>query len=130
VRTPTQPILLAAFAVAFAALGAMYWHVPYSRADITSIGAWGAAIVGTLTAAAIIAGRCRFWPSVLTMAASVPAVVAARVVFEGMRDPTSHNLWPFELVLAAIVGLAIALFGGAIGALVAWAIDGAAGHDA
>jgi hypothetical protein len=125
-----QPFLLAAFAAAFASLGGIYWRVPYDRADATSIGAWGAAIVGTLAAAAIIAGRCRFWPSVLTMAASVPAVVATRVVFDGMHDPTSHNLWPFELVLAAVVGLAIALFGGVIGALVAWAVDGAAGHDA
>ena len=125
-----QPFLLAAFTVAFASVGAIYWRVPYSRADVTSIGAWGAAIVGTLTAAAIIAGRCRFWPSVLALAGSVPAVVATRVVFDGMRDPTSHNLWPFELVFATVVGIAIALAGGVIGALVAWAVDGAAGEDA
>lgn len=128
-KSPQSTFLAPAFAVAVIGVGAIYWRVPYSRADVTSIGAWGAAIVATLTAGAIIAGRCRFWPSVLAMGGVVPVVVGVRVVVEGLRDPTSHNLWPFEMVFAAVVGLALALAGGAIGSLVAWALDGAAQHD-
>ncbi len=43
------------------------------------------------------------------MAAVIPAVVLSRVIFEGLSDPTSHNLWPFELIIAVIAGYAVAL---------------------
>jgi hypothetical protein len=32
--------------------------------------------------------------------------VAVRVVVDTRRDPTSHNLWPFEVLFAAAVALA------------------------
>jgi peptidoglycan/LPS O-acetylase OafA/YrhL len=32
--------------------------------------------------------------------------VAVRIVFDTRRDPTSHNLWPFEVLIAAAVALA------------------------
>lgn len=37
------------------------------------------------------------------------AAVAVRVCLEVARDPTSHNLWPFEMALASAVGLGISL---------------------
>jgi len=30
----------------------------------------------------------------------------ARIVIDTRRDPTSHNLWPFEIVLGTAVALA------------------------
>jgi hypothetical protein len=33
------------------------------------------------------------------------------------RDPTSHNLWPIEVMIAMVVGMAIAWPGAAIGEL-------------
>jgi hypothetical protein len=39
----------------------------------------------------------------------------ARVVYETAIDPTSHNLWPFELVIAAGVGFLIASAGSLVG---------------
>jgi hypothetical protein len=47
----------------------------------------------------------RFPRVVLVVAAAVPTAVMARVVVDTTRDPTSHNLWPFELVIAFLVGL-------------------------
>jgi len=47
--------------------------------------------------------------------ASAPAAIAARVVVETATDPTSHNLWPFELFLGGMVSTACA----ATGALIA-----------
>lgn len=32
--------------------------------------------------------------------------VVARLVVDTRRDPTSHNLWPFEVLIAAAVALA------------------------
>jgi hypothetical protein len=41
----------------------------------------------------------------------------ARVVVDTTRDPTSHNLWPFELVIAFLVGLAGTVPGTLIGSV-------------
>lgn len=42
------------------------------------------------------------WRGGWRIAAAVPAAVMAfvvlRIVIDGMRDPTSHNLWPFEIL--------------------------------
>jgi hypothetical protein len=53
------------------------------------------------------------------MASSVIAVVVARVVVEGVQDPTSHNLWPFEVIIALMVGFACAFGGAVAGRLIA-----------
>jgi len=41
--------------------------------------------------------------------------VMARVALEVAADPTSHNLWPFEVVIAGFFGL----LSGAIGVVLA-----------
>jgi len=43
----------------------------------------------------------------------------ARVVYEVVPDPTSHNLWPFELALAVVPGFGPALAGAVAGGLAA-----------
>jgi hypothetical protein len=44
------------------------------------------------------------WRGGWRIAASLPAVavgfVVLRIIFDTARDPTSHNLWPFEIVMA------------------------------
>jgi ABC-type branched-subunit amino acid transport system permease subunit len=37
---------------------------------------------------------------------------------EGVQDPTSHNLWPFEFIIAVFVGGGAALAGALIGSIV------------
>jgi uncharacterized membrane protein YhaH (DUF805 family) len=70
--------------------------------------------------AAILAasGRARpgriFW---VTLAA-FPVAVMIRVIIETVKDPTDHNLWPFELVIAALVSLIAVVPGLLVGALV------------
>jgi hypothetical protein len=52
------------------------------------------------------------------LSGSVVFVVAARIAVDTARDPTSHNLWPFEIVIAGFVGAVAAGLGITIGALV------------
>jgi len=58
-------------------------------------------------------------PGVVLPAFSVAAgfvlAVLGRVLVETSADPTSHNLWPFEVVIAGGIGL----IGGLAGALIA-----------
>ena len=42
------------------------------------------------------------------LAAVVPiAFVVLRIVFDVSRDPTSHNLWPFEIVQIGVLSLVV-----------------------
>lgn len=53
------------------------------------------------------------WRGGWRIAAAIPAVglafVVLRILIDGARDPTSHNLWPFEIVFAG--GLALLAIG-------------------
>jgi len=51
------------------------------------------------------------WRRGWRIAAMIPAIVAAfvicRILVDTARDPTSHNLWPFELVISSAVSLVL-----------------------
>lgn len=46
------------------------------------------------------------WQLTALMPATVVGFVVLRIVVDTCRDPTSHNLWPFEIVIWAGLGLA------------------------
>jgi hypothetical protein len=99
--------------------GVPYWRLPYN-ADFFSdplvlAGFVGLGAVTAMLAASGIARLSRiFW----AMLAAFPAAVAIRVVVETAQDPTDHNLWPFELILAALFSLVAIVPGLLVGALV------------
>lgn len=43
--------------------------------------------------------------------AGVPLAVLAKILRDLISDPASHGLWPFELAIAAAIGLAAGLLG-------------------
>ena len=51
------------------------------------------------------------WQGGWKIAAAVPAVVIAfvvlRIIVDTSRDPTSHNLWPFEILQFGVAALAV-----------------------
>ena len=51
------------------------------------------------------------WRGVWRAAAAVPlagmAFVVARIGVDTARDPTSHNLWPFEILMAGAASLVV-----------------------
>jgi hypothetical protein len=112
----TSAIRLGAFLVAFLAVGVPYWRLEYAQVQLPT-----ALEQPQLLAVAIAAFVVRrftetsVWNSTSIAGVAVPAVVLARVIVETSDDPTSHNLWPFEAVIAIGVGLIAA----AVGALLA-----------
>jgi hypothetical protein len=56
-------------------------------------------------------------PSALVVGSAFPAIVVVRVVIDGAQDPTAHNLWPFEVVLAMVTGMVMTFPAAAIGGL-------------
>ncbi|MEO8367555.1 MAG: hypothetical protein ABI538_15280 [Pseudoxanthomonas sp.] len=110
--------LLIAFVIAFIGVGFRYWQIPYPQVSLPdSLYGPGLVAVGVVALMARAFGLARFWKVWLLIATSVPLAVLARVIAETGRDPTSHNLWPFEIAIAAGLGLVCALAGTLLGSL-------------
>jgi hypothetical protein len=110
--------LVIAFAIAFLAIGAMHWPIPYSEVSLpNSLLGPGLALVVVAAVLARRLGHASFWVATIVVGAATPAAIAARVVVDTAADPTSHNLWPFELILGGMVGSVCAALGALIGGI-------------
>ena len=50
----------------------------------------------------------RFWLLLASLTASLPMLLnALNVVHDCLRDPTSHNLWPFEFVILFVMAFPV-----------------------
>lgn len=97
--------LASAFVVCFLAVGIPYWQVPYAKVSLPStLYGPGLIVVAALAAATRAIGRARLRAVILTVGAAVPAPILVRISIDTAKDPTSHNLWPFEVVIAAVLG--------------------------
>jgi urea transporter len=117
-----SPWLIAAFLLAFLVVGLPYWRVPYAQVSLpTTLYGYGLVCVGAAALVCRAFGRTPLWWTIGIVGASVPAAVTARVIVEVAMDPTDHNLWPFELVIAGWMGVAASGVGSLLGNLPALA---------
>jgi len=106
------------FTTAFLASGIPWWLAPYNRFSL----AQPAAILGFLAFVGITAWGAG-WTELglgrgtLATGAAVPCAVMVRVLVDGVRDPTSHNLWPFEVVMMGVLGAGLAFAAALLGRL-------------
>lgn len=115
-----SPWLFVAFIAAFLAVGIPYWRLSYSDVNLpSSLFASGLFVVVVGAAFVRLVGRSHFLISLL-VGVAVPAVVIARVAVDTAQDPTSHNLWPFEVFIAGFLGLAAASTGALVGSIPAF----------
>ena len=120
--TNSKVVSVVALLVAILAVGIPYWRIPYSQVSLPG-SLYGVGLVVVILVAAVLRTSGHSFKRAFTTAGmAMPAAVVARVVFDGVRDPTSHNLWPFEVVIAAVVGFAAALAGALIGVLASTAL--------
>jgi len=111
--------LVAAFTAALIAVP--YWSSSYATVRDDGIFTWFWLVelvlfLGTVLAASL--SNAPLWAVMAVMLACVPVVVMGRVVLDTAADPTSHNLWPIEVVLSMIISVPPICGGG----LLAWAI--------
>ena len=110
--------LAAAFAIGFLAVGLPYWQIPYAKVSLPStLYAPGLLIVGVGAAAARAFGKARFLMVFFIVSATVPLAVLTRVAVETNKDPTLHNLWPFEFIIATAIGALCSSTGALLGSL-------------
>lgn len=113
--------LVAAFVISFFAVGLPYWQIPYAKVSLPST-LYGTSllVVGVLAAAARAIGKTCILTVILAVGAAVPAPILARITVETAQDPTSHNLWPLEVIIAAVIGVLCASAGALVGSLPAF----------
>jgi hypothetical protein len=112
--------LYVAFAVSFLSIGIPYWQIPYSSVSLPStLYGLGLVTMGVAAFGLSLLRIAKLTNVILVLGAAAPAAVCARVCVETAIDPTSHNLWPFEVVIALLVGVICASIGAAVGALIA-----------
>ena len=112
-RKDTNPKLLFVVCIfSFLSVGIPYWMIPYNQVSLPGA-LMGPGLIAVVGAAFFVRIKeaVDFWMGASFVGAVVPAVIMAQVIVDTMGDPTSHNLWPFEIVLAAIVGYCCALGG-------------------
>jgi hypothetical protein len=110
--------LVAAFVVGFFAVGIPYWLIPYEKVSLPStLYGSGLLVVGVLAAAIRAFGQARLLTVILAVGAAVPAPILARIAVDTTKDPTSHNLWPFEIIIAAMIGALCSSAGALTGSL-------------
>jgi hypothetical protein len=110
--------LAAAFVVSFFAVGFPYWQIPYAKISLPStLYGMGLLVVGILAAAARAFGKARLLAVILAIDGAVPAPILARIAVDTAKDPTSHNLWPFEFIIAAVLGVLCSSAGALVGSL-------------
>lgn len=107
---------VACSAVGCVAIGLSYWTEPYSQVDLPN-GLFVPGLLLVFGAAAALQFRApRAWRSTFAILALAPlGTVVLRIVWDVLRDSTSHNLFPFELVIAGMVGGAVVALGMGLG---------------
>jgi hypothetical protein len=99
-------------------MGFFHWRIPYSEVDfVTLIAPW--LIISTVLG--VLFSHREIQIGLLRGAAVAvggPLAVVLRVIVEVVADPTSHNLWPFEIIIAGILTGPTALLGAFLGSLI------------
>jgi hypothetical protein len=122
--------LAIAFVAGLLAVGVPYWQLPYSEVSLPDTLISPSLLVVVLAAAVARAiGKCHFIPTLIVAGSAVPAAVMGRVLVDTLQDPTSHNLWPFELIIAAGVGLLASTGGALLGSIPGFTSGRSSTHD-
>ena len=113
--------LAVAFVAVFLIGGLPYWRIPYNQFDTSHVEVLpGVILLGFLTFMLIFDEAAPIKAVVMTMLLCGPSIVGVSILRDTATDPTSHNLWPLEIVFAAILGGAIVLSGWALGRTARW----------
>ena len=109
-----RPAMIGAFLLGVLVAGIPFWRIPYSALTVPDA-FYGIGVGVVFVVAAVLAYRHGPLKGLLCAALVLPAVLMARVIVEGVLDPTRHNLWPLALAIALVLGLVVAGAGAACG---------------
>lgn len=91
-----------------AAICGPYWAASYDSVSADGIFGSFFLLMLVLFAGTFLAGAATetpLWVVVAGMLGATPVAVVGRIVLDLSADPTSHNLWPLEIVFAFVLTL-------------------------
>jgi prolipoprotein diacylglyceryltransferase len=102
----------------FFSVGIPYWLIPYNKLNLPDALITPFLIVPFISCL-LLRIRTSHKLSKITwlIGASMVGAVIARIFVDVIRDGTSHNLWPFEIIIASIISFPLALIGVFAGSL-------------
>ena len=113
--------VLLAFAAVTLAAGIPYWRLPYDEINRGHFAILpGALLLGFLTLILVVAEVARVKPIAVTMLLCVPTIGVVSIIKDTATDPTSHNLWPFEVAIAAVFGALVVVPAVLLGLAARW----------
>ena len=104
-------MLVLAFVLPTVAVGTTYWARPYAELQLPSALLWWPVVLVFFGALASRLAGAGFMASWFAAGATLPVVVLVRVVLDTAADPTTHNLWPLEFLIADVLGFGAAFLG-------------------
>ena len=104
-----------AFLVCCLAIGIPYWQTPYEKLSLPDSLYAPGLLLAFICAIVFCVCNTRFIRSAAVFGCCAPAVVAIRIIFDVSRDASSHNLFPFELAIAVMLGFSISGLGALLG---------------
>ncbi len=107
--------LSVAFLVCCLAIGIPYWQTPYEKLSLPDSLYAPGLLLAFICAIVFCAYNTRFVWSAAVFGLCAPVVVATRIILDVSRDATSHNLFPFELAIAVMLGFLISGIGAMLG---------------
>ncbi|MBX9901546.1 MAG: hypothetical protein K2Y28_12260 [Burkholderiaceae bacterium] len=103
----------------FFSVGIPYWLMPYNKLNLPDALITPLLIVPFIACILLrVRTHHKFRKITWLIGASMVGAVVARIFVDVIRDGTSHNLWPFEIIIASIVSFPLALIGVLAGSLV------------
>lgn len=94
-----------AFVIGVLSVGMQFWLMPYNKINVPdTLYGPGLVVIFILSVLLCAGGIAPLLRILNIMAVTVPSAVMARVIVEGMMDPTKHNLWPLVILIALVVG--------------------------
>ena len=104
---------LATIGLAFLGAAITHWYIPHEQVSMMAksfIITWVVIAFVTGALGVMLMKRAVRESSLLVTTGFVLAVFL-RVIFEILKDPTSHNLWPFEILITILIALPASMLG-------------------
>jgi len=106
------------FIAAFVGTGLPFWLTPYAQIGEPTRAIAELVVVLPLAAGLRLTGLAGLLATVTLLPGAMLGANVVRIAIDTGVDPTSHNLWPLELILTLVAGLVAAVAGYVAGMLI------------
>ena len=100
--------------------GLSYWFNPYNELSLLGISIYklmgAGAFLGSLSLTLILNEKP--WKIALLITTGIIIGIMCRIIFDGINDSSTHNLFPFEIIIALFVSVPSAFIGSYLSVLI------------